>query len=56
MPSDRSELDQVPASEVRERAAALERVVDAPEAPSLRASVPSGIDTEDTVIPNGWFG
>jgi hypothetical protein len=55
-PADRSGLDQIPASEAREPAVAPDRAVRAPAAPPRRARVPSDIHTQETMIPNGWFG
>jgi hypothetical protein len=56
MPADRSELGHFSAGEASERAAALERAGDAPETPPLCASVASGVNAREKMIPNGWFG
>jgi hypothetical protein len=56
MPVDRSELDQIPATDAPDLEAALEPAADALKPPRLGAIVPAGVDTQDAIIPNGWFG
>jgi hypothetical protein len=51
-PADRSELGQILASGAPQLAAALERA----EAPPSRASVSSGLETRENMVPYGWFG
>ena len=55
-PADRSEINQNPMRRRPELVAAVERAAVTPEAPPGRASVPSGIETQERIIPNGWFG
>jgi hypothetical protein len=55
-PADRSRLNQNPARRPPELAVARERAAVTAEAPPGRASVPSGVETQERIIPNGWFG
>jgi len=54
--ADRIGLDQIPARDASELAAALKRAADVLEGTSLGASAESASDSRDIMIPNGWFG
>ena len=49
-------LDEFPPGDAPEPAATNQRAVDATEALPPQARDPSAIDTQDKMIPNGWFG